>query len=324
MSRSNRKNQNPRNHKRRNQNRKTGRKVGNSGNAYPIAPSTLAAKDDGGGAVAHQKKSDSGAEPSVQENPPKLTGRRGPSFVETGRFLYAICELLIAAAIAYFAWVQSTVSELQLRAMREQNDAISRQLDELREQGSMARDQLEAIQIQSGAAVAAANAAKEGNTAYTASVRQSLRAYVFLGTCTLTIDQNKREVVVNLEHRNNGATPAHKITTHLCAFAESREFTGPWVHQRTIAVDGQEISVGPDRDWLVIAKPELSAPDFESVVNGTKIIWVFGCIEYEDAFCEKRVTNFRFSQGDIIPQVLPVPGIDSYHLNFRDKGNDSN
>ena len=62
----------------------------------------------------------------------------------------------------------------------------------------------------------------------------------------------------------------------------------------------------------------LTAAEIADVGIGTKLIFVYGRIEYRDTFRRKRWANFRLQYAGVFPPRPNVP------FNFSERGNDSN
>jgi hypothetical protein len=158
--------------------------------------------------------------------------------------------------------------------------------------------------------------------------RRQLRAYLapenvgILEGNMLSPPQSARANVpgIGMLIKNCGQTPAYKVAT--------------WARIAVITVDNEALSlVLPDRleerftntlsadstfsKSLWFDRP-LTANEITDIATGARAIYLYGRIEYVDAFKKSRFTNFRFHY---IGQFPPLP--DAVLL-FSDKGNDAN
>jgi hypothetical protein len=94
-----------------------------------------------------------GSQSTDQQERPKPETTSAFRRWQTSQKVFVVGELTLAAAIAYFAWVQADVSEGQRKAMIEQNTIVQGQLDAMAEQNKaileqtkLAKGQLEQAQ----------------------------------------------------------------------------------------------------------------------------------------------------------------------------------
>ena len=119
--------------------------------------------------------------------------------------------------------------------------------------------------------------------------------------------------------KNCGQTPAYKVVSwaKIAVIAVNEETLAlalpPIMEQRfsnTLAAGGTfQKSLWFDRP--------LTPTEIADIANGVRAIYLYGRIEYQDAFKRRRFTNFRHHY---IGQFPPLPNA---ILNFSDKGNDA-
>jgi hypothetical protein len=156
--------------------------------------------------------------------------------------------------------------------------------------------------------------------------RRQLRAYVFpesaglfegtMATPPMPEHTNKPGIILNF--KNSGQTPAYKVVSWaqidvLPRDQEPRLIAPPLVEQFTTNIGPG--SVMPKTLW---ATRPLTPDEITEVLHTTKIIYVYGRIEYQDAFSRKRWTNFRLAYAGRFP---PPPGV---IFSVAEKGNDAN
>jgi hypothetical protein len=159
-----------------------------------------------------------------------------------------------------------------------------------------------------GAIAAALVASYQGWVARDTEKRQ-LRAYVFLESVhttkindEITSNDPNRGLSATIIFKNFGQTPAYNVW-HLSSLKVA-DFPAPptvFVHdpeKHPIPMD----TLGPQGGTQSVVQP--SKPDSTSGTEGkqplraqTKAIYVFGKIDYEDAFGVKRCTRYRFMVG---------------------------
>ncbi|MGH6789696.1 MAG: hypothetical protein ACRECC_08425 [Pseudolabrys sp.] len=155
--------------------------------------------------------------------------------------------------------------------------------------------------------------------------RRQLRAYVFphdagLYDGSMMSPPNQahlNEPGVVLQFRNSGQTPAYAVVSwakiEVTAPGNEDSLKVPLLEDKFrnfIAVNG----VMPKALWY--GRP-LTTQEITSVVNGSLFIYLYGRIEYRDAFKKKRFTEFRYSYAGPFP---PPPNV---IFQVCEKGNDS-
>jgi hypothetical protein len=132
-------------------------------------------------------------------------------------------EALLAGAVAYYAYVQASVSEGQLTAMKDQNvemikqsDAAKGQLDSMIEQSKGAAEQSRMAQRQLAIAEGALKISQEQLALSTQQAKDTLaqlrleqRPWVYVTAGAMETDPHSRRPEMNLTFTNRGKTPAY-------------------------------------------------------------------------------------------------------------------
>jgi hypothetical protein len=136
-----------------------------------------------------------------------------------------------------------------------------------------------------------------------------LRAFVFLGTRNILIDDATRRVGLYFETKNTGLTPASELSQSMCIAIREWPLVGILggtnkltIAKSTLAPGGVFTRLGAP--FCDEAQPEremvLSPEDREAVRTGHKAIYVYGRIDYKDVFGEQRWTNYRVFFNDTL------------------------
>jgi hypothetical protein len=126
------------------------------------------------------------------------------------------------------------------------------------------------------------------------TTRQQSRAYLFIKQANLDRFAQGKRPFIHLHLRNSGQTPAWNVRARydggIYPFPDCPDL---------LTDDEQHHGVlGPNMNYtLAIELSALKKADIESVEKGTAAIYVFGRIDYEDAFGRPQWTKFRFLYG---------------------------
>jgi hypothetical protein len=159
------------------------------------------------------------------------------------------------------------------------------------------------------------------------TARRQLRAYVFPYSFTLfdgrlltPPDPNLNDVpVIALEIRNSGATPAYKVVLayglDVIDRINEHQLINPILVERDYSVLGPNVG-STSRRWYNRA---LTPAEITDIQNGVKAIYLYGRIEYRDAFKsrKKRFTTFRLHYVGLFPPASPSA------FTFSTNGNDA-
>jgi hypothetical protein len=127
---------------------------------------------------------------------------------------------------------------------------------------------------------------------------RQLRAYVtvFSGAIQPTTHPNGITTIsVQVTLRNSGQTPAFKERSFFLAVVDTPD-ANPFKFPPNL--DDRPVSlIGPNVDTNLDVGGTISAADLQEVMNGTKKIFVWGRVEYMDAFGKQRYLVFRDING---------------------------
>jgi hypothetical protein len=144
------------------------------------------------------------------------------------------------------------------------------------------------------------------------TAERQLRAYVFVKAVDIG-DRGQLPKIAEIEDlkgflasfaivRNSGQTPAYDVIhwAEIAVRAISDEATlSPPL--RLDLVSANTIPPGGEITKLRWAPNKLSDDDIAGIKNSTKAIFVYGRIEYIDAFAKKRFTNYRLAFSGVYP-----------------------
>jgi hypothetical protein len=135
------------------------------------------------------------------------------------------------------------------------------------------------------------------------TARRQLRAYVFVSGAKIIHGITDNSIIeAHVEIKNSGQTPAYKMMAVIGLTFD----TYPPPQSITLTVPDQNylslrtrIDLGPgDKTFTDTHAGRLLTPlEKDSLVAGTKAIWVYGEIRYRDAFCRKQWTKYRLIIG---------------------------
>jgi hypothetical protein len=149
--------------------------------------------------------------------------------------------------------------------------------------------------------------------------RAELRAYLFpdgVALVVVTEGPNKGKVVASLRIKNSGQTPAfnvvHWADVLLSDFQDQSNLIPP-----PLAGPSNPIPPGGDLHKHVLLQTKPTRADLAAVKAGKKAAFVYGRIEYLDAFGATRHTNYRLHYSGVWP---PFQG---HQLFYSENGNDA-
>jgi hypothetical protein len=162
------------------------------------------------------------------------------------------------------------------------------------------------------------------------TAERQLRAYVLNSTATLLdgttldpkphIDRTDQPAVV-VEIKNYGGTPAKRVVHYgkmqvaLASDEDSMVFPAPLKTLSPSVIGPQATST--KAIWLDRA---LSTQEKAGIQNGTYAIFIYGRVEYRDAFGEKRWSTYRLKYTNM---VWPPYNKGTASMSFCDGGNDA-
>lgn len=146
------------------------------------------------------------------------------------------------------------------------------------------------------AAKDAATAAKEMLELSRITAQRQLRAYVCLDTAEIAFDGGQPIAYVNF--RNSGQTPAYEAHGWAGVEAASHPFPAPLPIPVNIAK--AKYTVGPGAKFGFPGRrktPLFTQAELESFAKPDKTLYVYGRVDYRDAFGDWWYTNFRLIAG---------------------------
>lgn len=149
--------------------------------------------------------------------------------------------------------------------------------------------------------------------------RAELRAYLFPDGVTLVVvneGPNKGKVVASLRIKNSGQTPAFNVThwadVALCGLQDQSNLIPP-----PLAGPSNPIPPGGDLHKHVLLQIKPTRADIAAIKSNKKAVFMYGRIEYLDAFGHQRHTNYRLHYSGAWPPF------DGHQLFYSVDGNDA-
>jgi hypothetical protein len=156
--------------------------------------------------------------------------------------------------------------------------------------------------------------------------RRQLRAYVFPDNAGIfdgsmldpPMQENINKPGVVLNFKNSGQTPAYKVVSWAMIDVLPRGDEEKLIAPPLLDQFSNNIGPGGTMPKTLWYRQTLTAEEIEEIGKATKIIYLFGRIEYRDAFKKKRWSNFRFAYAGRFP---PPKGV---IFSLTEHGNDAN
>lgn len=128
------------------------------------------------------------------------------------------------------------------------------------------------------------------------TAERQLRAYVFLESSVLEQHQPRNEWKIGTKFKNFGQTPAYNMTLtverSIVDISKEHPFEPPELEPH-----GTESDLGPGQDLVVSSElPDLVGDTWGAYRARQKAIFLWGRIDFTDAFGEKRWVKFRLYQ----------------------------
>lgn len=189
------------------------------------------------------------------------------------------------------------VTYLTLRHAREDAARQAKDMD----------DSIRAAMQSASAGRAAALEMRKANLLAADTREQQLRAYVFIAEGhieAVMTDDGRRFITGHVAFKNHGQTPGYKFTTHATLRIEAPSFFPD--HETEIG--GAMSAIGPNGGAQVdrVFGP-ISNELFEEIRMGAKRIFLWGRVDYVDAFKEARHLKFREINGRLRRDGLSWP-----------------
>jgi len=151
--------------------------------------------------------------------------------------------------------------------------------------------------------------------------QRELRAYVSVESGSITPITGQIQPAAHLILRNTGKTPAYQLThwAHIVVDHVNLQVALPGIGPMPAPLP--TITIGPfgGSTKSVPLGRTITQQEYQDILAGTKVVYVYGIIEYEDAFGEKRHTRYKSMHGVMSGQV----GV-STDLTFCPDGNEAN
>jgi hypothetical protein len=156
--------------------------------------------------------------------------------------------------------------------------------------------------------------------------RRQLRAYVFLESSSLTDGatlEPPNDAFVNvpgciMQFRNSGQTPAYQVVTWAAIDVIEPINQNKLIVPKLLIVGPGYLGANGTMPKMVRLPRVLTEEEIDDIRAGRREIYVYGRIEYRDAFKRKRFSNFRLHYGGQYP-----PG-KGFVMFICDNGNETN
>jgi lactam utilization protein B len=207
-------------------------------------------------------------------------------------------EVVFAAAVAWYAWVQSDVSKGQLNAMVDQNVEMLAQRKEMAIQTQVAIGQLDAMKGQSAEMIAQRmEMIRQGDlsAATIAQMRLEQRPWVRVLKATMEpISTDAATPQFKITFTNRGNTPAYVQSIFVDAAYVRDPVLDPENHERVI--DSNEAEQWMAEQLTEFATEADTAAAFGDVItpDGESVVWVDGDSFTAENFAASRVGTGAF------------------------------
>jgi len=146
------------------------------------------------------------------------------------------------------------------------------------------------------------------------TAKRELRAYISILAKITSLDAEdpiRAQVLIS----NSGKTPAYRLRVFAgIKFPEApveADLTGPLGSQSS-----NDVGPGDRTDFFVQAPRQLTEAEKSEIRAGSKAIYVYGIITYDDAFRRRQFTKFRYMMGGAV-------GVRGTFLAICEDGNES-
>jgi hypothetical protein len=137
------------------------------------------------------------------------------------------------------------------------------------------------------------------------SSERQLRAYV-LPTSRGEIDDfgSEKPIKAILEFKNSGQTPAHKLRIRM--FISAGTFPMPKISLPDPKPETRLV-LGPGTTYVVVAQMGriLTVEEVNQIKSGSAAVYVFGELDYSDAFEKHWCSHFKYFMGGSASTTLP-------------------
>ena len=129
------------------------------------------------------------------------------------------------------------------------------------------------------------------------TAERQLRAYVSVESATITGLQTGFTPTARLRVKNFGQTPAYALTGNggIALGIAFDKLPPPTSTQPGKTVSG--LPIGATTDQFHVLPAPLTQEMVDLLTNGALTLWVYGSMQYQDAFSRVRTTSYRFQAG---------------------------
>ena len=134
------------------------------------------------------------------------------------------------------------------------------------------------------------------------TAKKELRAYLCIRNAEKTYNLPTGVLRAFVEILNTGKTPAHKV--HPALFAEMRAPNSNKPFDEVIPMPHRQ-PIAPGSQWSIGYEFNDASPDdVSAVIANRKLVYMWGCIKYEDIFRQSRELRFRLR--NVVKQIRPT------------------
>ena len=197
--------------------------------------------------------------------------------------------ILTWVAVRQYFDIQSNSADAKvlLQAAVAQSEAVKASAEQAKLQATATQVLAETAKAQSEALKASAETAKRGLNVTIESFKLDQRAWVGVSNVLpISIDPKQNQVTITLVIRNTGRTPALEVTSNVIAGETALEPLPPKKPESSSVLL-------PNETFHLSIKKELPPEEIQKIVSGKRGHFVFGSINYKDAFNRKHFTTLR-------------------------------
>jgi hypothetical protein len=146
------------------------------------------------------------------------------------------------------------------------------------------------------------------------SLRHIERAFLSVGNFAVqSVHQNANVSAFTYTVHNSGRTPAHVTARFVVQAALDQLPSSPTYASAEPPLAGGSIAPGQANVFTIESIPRLSSAEVDAVTSGAKKYWIWGYVDYDDAFGQQHRTAFCVMQKHMNSSVLLVDGGDAYN-----------
>ena len=163
------------------------------------------------------------------------------------------------------------------------------------------------------------------------TAERQLRAYVLteggaikLLQEELAFDGRRAHVEFHIRVKNFGQTPAYNLTNWMFIDVFDWDYTGPFTAAPPPDQRPSSSPLGPGNGTFLNDWRTISPKSFAGIKDGTKAIFIWGEVNYVDAFGNERFVKFRMGNGRPTSAAAGEPERPGWPLFPHKEGNDAN